>query len=164
MGFKSIHEISRLSLTDPDFKGAVQVINEAKRLQMIATNGSIFRRYLQQRIAVEMLCLEFSTDTLVDAFDEKIQQLVTGGFVSFFERQNIESCKPKRFEQFYDERGPKVLSVKNLEAGFVVWIVTVLFAMCSFVGEWILTFFEYLLIKQVFTAYYNAMISNAWRF
>lgn len=115
---------------------------------MVASNGSIFQRYLKERINLQMLSLGFRDDLAVEAFDEKLQQLVTGGFISHFEKDNIKSTNPKRYEHFH-YRGPEVLSIS--------------LAIIAFMIEWAKTFLDYLIVKNLLRAFYQVMYSSSRR-
>lgn len=156
---EKIYDLMRVNLTDWTFKGAVQVVDETVRIQMWSSNGSVFKRYLKERITFQMMSLRFSCKITGEAFDEKIQQLVTGGFISLFERETKTRIDPKNYEHLHF-RGPKVLSMENLKAGFVVWITTVSFAILAFICEWAKRFLDYLIVKNLLKAFYQEMDSR----
>lgn len=101
-----------------------------------------------------MMCFGFYNDFLTEVFDEKILQLFQGGIVDYFDRDNKENCETKRYKHLnYDE--PKVLTMEQLYAGFVVWLVTVFLAIIAFIGEWINRLLEYHIFRCTFDSYYN---------
>lgn len=145
---------SFLNLSDPHFKGAVQLVHEGLQFQMMASNGTVLNRFLNPKLHVHMLCFSFFNDFLVELFDEKIQQLLQGGIIDYLDRGNKENCETKRYKHLnYDE--PKVLTMEHLKAGFVVWLVAVLLATFAFIGEWINRLLENYVVKCIFDSYYE---------
>lgn len=135
------------NLSDPHFKGAVQVLQDDLKYQMFLTNGTILKRYLNQHLYVKRLCFKFRNELLAEIINEKIHQLQSGGLIDFFEREDKGSINPNRFEHLH-YNGPEVLTMDHLKAGFVVWLVTVLFASCIFICEKAGLLVKHLIIRR----------------
>lgn len=122
-------------LFDPNFKGAVQVINELLHYQVAATNGTFLKQILKKRVHLEIITLSFTAfSPLLPVFDEKIQQLLAGGIIERYRKDSEENLDPKRYEHLI-HTGPKVLTMNHLAGGFMVWIGFVLLSVIVFIGE-----------------------------
>lgn len=108
-----------------------------------------------------------------EIFDLKTQQLFTGGIFlhhaenykkywdpNYYKRPELltkdylENIYPAKFTD-----GPKVLTMADhLEAGFVIWILSISFAFVVFIIEWIIRLKDYLVCKVVLGAFYKLRI------
>jgi hypothetical protein len=86
-------------------------------------------------------------------FDEKMQQLNDAGILDYFMTEYKDKINRKRYKRI--KSGPQVLTMKQLEAGFVVWLISVQFAVLAFACEWLKRFFDYLVFKSIFVAFYD---------
>lgn len=141
-------------LSDPHFKGAVEVPGDILRFLAIASNGSFLQRILHQPLYSRFVTQVLVNNPLFETFDEKIQQLFTAGLIDFYDRDYQEFIKPERYQHLH-YNGPKVLTLEHLHAGFVVCCVSLSFAICAFVFEWIVTLLQYLIIKHVLKVFYH---------
>lgn len=86
----------------------------------------------------------------IEVFDEKLQQLFTGGIIDIHSEIWVKPENFKNYKHFYSHlEEPQILTLEHLEAGFVVWLISISFAVFSFMLEWLITFCEFLLIKFV---------------
>ena len=91
---------------------------------------------------------------LFEIFDKKLQQLFEGGIIYYYLDEVLKYLNPKRYEHLYRDK-PKVLTIKHLEAGFVIWIISVSTALAAFMFEWLIKFYEYLIVKYVLEEFYK---------
>lgn len=127
------------SLNDSNFNGVVEVLHEVLHFQAMDTNGHFLKRILKERMFFEMYGWQFQRyDKLYDIFDRKLQQLFTGGLIDYYDTKYKEQVNPKNYVHLQDPSGPKVLTMKHLEAGFIVWLFSVGLAVFVFVVEWII--------------------------
>lgn len=105
---------------------------------------------------------------LFNIFDLKMQQLLAAGIIQLLmkkhERLDPESFKKPQlltkeylrdvYPKLYP-KGPKVLTMEHLEAGFVVWMASLLLASITFMLEWINRMADILVIKFILTAFYE---------
>lgn len=84
----------------------------------------------------------------MEIFDEKIERLLEAGLIDYFNSDYLEQIKinSKRYEHFHPE-GPEVLSLEHLRAGFAIWLGSIIFAMLSFVGEWVVRLKDFLIFR-----------------
>jgi hypothetical protein len=80
-----------------------------------------------------------NNDVLYKKFRTLIQRLIEAGITSTFEDQSIS-----QEEQYYEmfkilDKGKEtaLLSIEMLEAGFVIWLISLLFALITFISEFI---------------------------
>lgn len=63
----------------------------------------------------------------------------------------------KRFRTFNE---PKVLNMKMLEPGFVIWTSSLLLAVAAFIFEWLITLKDYIVTKYILEAFYTTRREN----
>lgn len=118
-----------------DFKGTVQVFHECKKTLAKTTNGHFLKRIFKQNVADEMFGIRLLSGNLFfDIIDRKLQQLFTAGIIEYYESDYKSYLNQKRYEHLNPD-GPKVLTMNDLNAGFVIWIVSVSFAIFAFLCE-----------------------------
>lgn len=61
---------------------------------------------------------------------------------------------PKRYAHLF-AASPQVLTMEHLQAGFVIWLVSILVSLTAFTLEWLVRLKDYLLIKHLLTAFYE---------
>lgn len=62
---------------------------------------------------------------------------MTAGIVNFFAHNISDSINPKNFRHLTLD-SVKPMSMEHLQAGFIVWLVSLLFPIFTFFGEWII--------------------------
>lgn len=87
-----------------------------------------------------------------ETFNEKIKQLITGGIIEHYVQHVTADADPKRYEHLNVDE-PQVLTMNHLEAGFVIWLFVLSLAVVIFLLEWIATFKDFLVFKNVLTAF-----------
>lgn len=104
-----------------------------------------------------MFVLYFTpTDSrLLSVIDRKLQQLFVGGLIEHYDSEYKEKINPKRFLHLQDPTGPKVLTLEHLRAGFVVWLVSIVFALAVFSFEWMSRIWKYLIFKHILRSFYQ---------
>lgn len=124
-------------------------------LSQDATNGTISNRILGDRIMLEMIILVAERhNKLFDLIDSKMQQLFEGGiFHPFTEKIRRKTLDRKRFQKFKEPFA--VLTFDELEAGFVVCFVPLIFALAAFCLEWLVVLKDFLLVKGIFETFFR---------
>lgn len=145
-------------LSDPTFKAGVQIYYDRLKIQALETNGTFLSRVFKERLSSEMYGFS-PLNKLHDVFDTKFQQLVIGGLIDSYEKDYEEFLKPKRYEHL-QRKGPQVLTMENLRASFVVWLVSVGLALLAFIFEWVRTLGEYFLVKSIFNTFYDRKVQE----
>lgn len=103
---------------------------------------------------LEMRALEFEPHHfLFDIFDRKLQQYIEGDFINFNNRVFNGWNDAKTYEEF---RKPfAILTLKDLEAGFVVCMMPFVLAILLFVIEWIPTLKNLIVFLCTFGRYFD---------
>lgn len=148
-----------VKLNDPKFKGAVQSLNDVLMHQAIASNGTFLSRILKEAIYVRQVVILFKDAKTLNIFDGKIEQIIEAGLIDYFNGDYSEHVNPKRYEHLHTV-GPEVLTLQHLRAGFIIWILLVVVAILTFVGEWIVILKDLMIILSLFTAFYETQIPN----
>lgn len=92
-----------------------------------------------------------------ETFGAKIQQQFEAGINYFITaradhkgRVWAKGLNKKRYQHYYAYLNePQVLTMEHLKAGFVVWLVSICFAILSFLFEWIFTLSDLIIVKFV---------------
>lgn len=137
-----IYAIIHKKIYDPNFKGTVQVHSEFLYFHVGVSKGKLLHRILKERLYLMMSGMMFPINhKLFESFDKKLQQLMTGGIIDHYREYYHEYSSPKRYDYLYPVK-PKVLSLQLLEAGFVVWLVSLLLSVIVFILELIFGYSE----------------------
>jgi len=118
----------------------------------------LFKNLKKEELPIEICGLKFPRHHhFFEAFDYKMQQLFTGGLLwvrngSLKFNTQWPSSDAKYFRTL-DE--PKILNLKILEPGFVIWTSSLLFAVTAFIFEWLATFKDFLVMKYILKAFYS---------
>jgi hypothetical protein len=101
------------------------------------SNGLFLTRLTKQRMALDASGMVFPKNhKLFEIFDRKIQQLLSGGIINHYTEEWFQYLNPKRYAHLKSQ-DPEVLKMSDLEAGFMVWLITILIATLAFLFEWI---------------------------
>lgn len=149
-------------LDDPAFKGVIEASSDTLKFHAIASNGTFLKRILKQQFYSKFISHACRSTYFCKTFDEKIQQLITGGLVDYIDQEYMKFLKPDRYEHLLP-KGPKVLTMKHLKAGFIVSFVPLLFAILAFFCEWLIRFFEYIMVKETIQVYYKLVPLKAFK-
>lgn len=110
-------------------------------------------KLLSERFTLEVRALSFDPlNPLFDIFDRKLQLYVEGGFVLYNTREWNDASNPKKFEVFKEPFA--VLTIEELEAGFVVCLIPLLLSMFIFCIEWMPTLKDLLVFMSIFNNYF----------
>lgn len=140
-------------LFDPSFEGGLQIGYDQLMYHVKKSNGSILQRVLKEDLFINMLGLRFDMfHVFFEIFERKVEQLITGGIINYYIKQVTEDMNPKRYEHLYVNES-KVLTMKHLEAGFVIWLFALSFAVMMFTIEWLIRLRDFLVFKYVFTEF-----------
>lgn len=93
-------------------------------------------------------------DFFFETFDRKLQQYIEADLVSFSTRNFHENSNPKKFEVHQEPFA--VLTLSELEAGFVVCIVPLAFSILVFAFEWIEVLKNLIITQFIFIHYFEA--------
>lgn len=91
--------------------------------------------------------------------DLKTQQLIEGGIVPFY-KDVLPVEGWNRYKHLFIEK-PKVLNMRMLEPGFVIWTSSLSFALVAFMFEWLMTLKDFLVVKCVLLAFYRINLETA---
>lgn len=120
------------------------------------SRGKILERVLKERFCLDVSGIRFPMNhKLFEVFDTKIQQLLANGLVEHFVSESYEALNPKyelylRHKTLNEPENPKVLTLEHLEAGFVIWLLSICFAVFAFAVEWIVRLSELFVWRRIF--------------
>jgi hypothetical protein len=100
------------------------------------TKGRILQRVIQEKDLSRTKTLVFEHNhPFYKIFEEKIQQMVTGGILKHTINNYKDSINAIRLTHSkLNVETP--MSLEHLEAGFVVWLVSLMFPIIAFMIEW----------------------------
>jgi hypothetical protein len=144
---------------------------------MNETRGEINKRLLSEPYQEQFCGVKFPRNhRLYPNFNHKITQLYEAGIIEKYIKDHTENVlNPKWYEKpklphkkylettwrksFIDE--PKVLTMKDLEFGFVIWLGALVLPVIGFILEWLIKLKNGLVMKFVFAAYYDRKHSQS---
>lgn len=142
-------------LTRSDLNFAISIDALSLYYYIKETNGSILPRLHKERINLNSFGMVIPRNhKLYEIIDEKIQQLFTAGLVDFYSNEFFKYESKKRYDHLYHDK-PQVLTMKNLEAGFVIWLASLSLTLIAFVCEWFIRIMEFVIYKSIFKAFYE---------
>lgn len=97
---------------------------------------------------------------LFEEFDRKFEQMFNAGLINYYAENFFKSMNQKRYKHLYRDSDPQVLSLKHLEAGLVIWLVSISFAIIAFTIEWISRLLDYLMINYILSVFFNVISLN----
>lgn len=124
---------------------AYYIINKQKKVPKLLTN----RFMLNMRAAGVAVNNKF-----LKTFDRKLQQLFEADLVNYYMRDFEIVVEKAKTDKNLGEPF-KVLTFEELEAGFVVCIVKLLFSIFVFILEWIVTMMYVLIFVKIFQVFYE---------
>lgn len=84
--------------------------------------------------------------------DRKLQQLSEAGLIDYNTRFWYDRRDPKRNSV---EDGPQVLTLGELEAGFVICIAPLIFSAFVFAVEWMISLKYFLIVRTIFQKFFE---------
>jgi hypothetical protein len=83
-----------------------------------------------------------------EIFYEKTKQIIPYGLIDHFNKDTKDAFNPKRFAQPSIENF-KPMTLEHLEAGFVVWIITLMVPIAVFIFEWIVNLKPFIVFRCI---------------
>lgn len=136
-------------LFEPGSKVAMQVNSGIYSFFKSFRNKSELPKTLPGRFMIDMRVIENQLNSkFFRVFDRKFQQFIESGLFGFYIREvdtmtGLSKIQQKEVETF------KVLTLAELEAGFVVCLTPLAFSFVAFVFEWIAILTSACFIKNV---------------
>lgn len=111
-------------------------------------------KLLEERFLLENRALHYPPNHfLFDIFDRKLQQYIEGDFINYNTRYWTRANDPKKFEEFKEPFA--VLTLGELEAGFVVCMVPLALSILVFAFEWIPNLWNLFIAICIFKKYFE---------
>lgn len=138
-------------LYDASFRGGVHLFGGFLDIYMTESRYEIFKTVLEAPIVSDLHGIEFPRNhKLFHIFDVKLQQLLESGWIDAITTNPDPTLLAAERK---DRKVPQVLTMKHLEAGFVVWMISITFGIFAFISEWMLSIKDSLIFTNVFLAY-----------
>lgn len=114
---------------------------------------------LKERFMLEARALIFEPfHFLFDAFDRKLQQYIEADLINYNLKDFHERADPKKFEEFNEPFA--VLTLEELEAGFVVCMIPLVLSIFVFGFEWLRTMKDLVVFLFIFKKYFEVKTSE----
>lgn len=151
--------------TNSSFKGCILDENIASLVRRNDLKANITWDILpEQVISFHYAFAFFSHHFLFPIFNEKIEQLINGGFIDFWMKH---LTKTRWILEKPDPPEPVVLTMNHLEIGFQIWLICLLASFVIFLGETSSRGFVYLkklaskfMSSYIVTKYYDVVNSR----
>lgn len=122
------------------FKDAIHIRGDLLWQTSQNTQGRLLKLLIKERFALAMMGIHFPRNhKLFEIFDRKLQQMLAAGLINYHVAEELLWMKPKSYEKYrnkFENDDPKILSIKDLKAGFVIWLCSIVISMVAFIFEW----------------------------
>jgi hypothetical protein len=167
-------EIRRIKILDPSQKKMLFTNSRYILLESKITRGEIIKRIVPEPNgpgSKNQFCgLAFpKNNKLYKHFNRKIIQLFEAGITGMYREKYEAFLNPKYYEKprlphkkylettwrksYIDD--PKVLTMEDLEFGFVIWFGSLILPFIGFVLEWLIRLRDFLFIKYILTTFFK---------
>lgn len=120
-------------------------------------------RLLDERYMLESRALHYPPQHfLFDTFDRKLQQYIEADLINYNIRTWNEESDPKKYEEF--EEPFAVLTLGELEAGFVVCLVPLILSILVFCIEWLPNLKAFLVFQFALRSFFKLRNTNRLSF
>lgn len=97
---------------------------------------------------------------LFTVFNQKLQQYIDGGLVGFNVANLKEVTNPKLYTMYTNNEPFAILTLEELEAGFVVSLAPLILSILVFGIEWISTLKDLIVFLIIFKKYFDVKKSS----
>lgn len=125
------------------YKDKIQAINKNDLPTLLKD------RYMLEAQALQFPALHF----LFEIFDRKLQQYIEADLINFNTRRWQEANDPHKFQQYKEPFA--VLTLGELEAGFVLCIMPIILSILMFGIEWMRTLKDLFVFIFIFKTYFR---------
>lgn len=120
---------------------------------MAQSGGEILKRIIKENVLGSTKMIVFPRNHhFYESFNKNIERLVTAGIINYFGDDYKDLISVKRFSHLKLSK-VKPMNLKHLEAGFVVWLMSLIVPVAAFIVEWIIRFKDFIVFRSVFTAF-----------
>lgn len=122
-----------------------------------ASRGKILQRILKQKFYLEMSALTIHprNHKIFEIFDKIIQELESSGHIKLYRLLFSMMENPKYYERGIPIEGPKILTMEDLKAGFVIWLISLVISIIAFIFEWIIRSGEHIIWRLIMSSFYE---------
>lgn len=111
-------------------------------------------KVLPDRFMLDISALVFQPNHMFyEVVDETMQRLAQNGVTEYHVKTCYEKFKPERFRK--KEESYKILTLSELEAGFVVSLVPLILSFLVFCIEWLPSIKNIVMVGHIFKAFYR---------
>jgi hypothetical protein len=155
------------SIHDYRFKGVFYLLPDHLSDYIKNSSGQILIRIIEDAIfGSSKLLVMPHNHRFFASFHEKTEQIVPYGLIDHFYRETKDSFNQKGFAPSSLENF-KPMSLEHLEAGFVVWAVTLMLPIAAFIFEWIFKCIVnlkcYFVFRTIFLVYLGKLKDDVMR-
>jgi hypothetical protein len=168
---KKYYEAARNHIFDPTQRKVLFARSRLLYGFMEASRGEFKKRLIAEPIQERFCGVSFPRNhKFYEPFNRKITQLIKAGITEKYIKDNIGTViDPKYYEKprlahkkylettwrksFIDE--PKVLSMKDLKFGFVIWLGLLVLPLICFILEWLKLLKHFVIMKFILAAYFE---------
>lgn len=129
-------------------KIAIEVTFEYLAVLTEFSKGHILKRVLNDRILLDMKALVVEHhNKYFDLVDRKLQQFFESGILRSYYKDIEDIFNAKKYEEL---KNHAALTFEDLEAGFVICFVPLLFCIAMFGFEWSVVLKDYIVFRCIF--------------
>jgi hypothetical protein len=149
------------SIHDSNMRAVFYLQSDRLAKLISKTKGKILKRIFKQSVMGSRKVFIFPQHhRFYETFDRKIVQLVTAGIINHLASEFKDVINTKRFSRLKSEE-VEPMSLEHLEAGFVIWLVSMIFPIVAFAFEWVVTFKSFIVFERIFEEFIKSLENNA---
>lgn len=104
------------------------------------TKGKILKRVFKESgVGARRIFIFPRNHRFYETFNRKLVQMVMAGLINNLAYEYTEMINKNRFKHLHTD-SVEPMSLEHLEAGFVLWLISLIFPTLAFAGEWIFKF------------------------
>jgi hypothetical protein len=120
------------------------------------TKGELLERLIEDKTLGTTITMLFSQNhRFYESFNRIIEHAVVAGVIDQFE-DNFKDLITKENSLNSKLKEAEAMKVEHLEAAFIVWLVSLIFPITAFFGEWIVRVKDFIIFKSVFETFNEA--------
>lgn len=123
-------------------------------VQLLENIEFIDAKFLKESLMTDSNVLYLPAHSIFfNLFNEKFKQMFEAGLFNFYIREITVGFVEKSLKVFKEPF--QVLTLEELEAGFVVSLIPLLFAIAVFCVEWMIVLKDLMIMKNIFQVFYE---------
>lgn len=141
------------------FKGVIHLPSSDLARLVFESRGKLLPRIIKYNLEKIVKGLAFPRNhRFFEVFNKRVKQMIAGGIVDQLSDEFKDLTGKKKITSNLEAAEP--MTLEHLQAGFVVWLISLIFPIAVFIIEWIIRFAECIVFELVFESYTRSFEIN----